>query len=314
MDLVLGAVILAVVSLLSGVGTWWRYRMIEQRRVAKLSRDFQDATQELLRLTAAAESANKAKADFLAVMSHELRTPLTAIIGYGEILTLEVHGPLTAKQLEDCNRIFHAGEHLLRLISQILDYAKLEACKHQLERRSTMFLLKLEAVREMVEPSYRTKNIELYVGCEAPSTWVLGDTDAIKQVLLNLLNNACKFTPARGRVTVRIRLVGGLLVAEVQDTGIGIPLDKQAMIFEPFTQVNPTTTREYGGAGLGLAISRQLCRAMGGDLTVTSNLGEGACFRMTLPRDHAMGVVPMQPDPTAAAPLADILHEPHAPH
>jgi signal transduction histidine kinase len=233
---------------------------------------------------ARAEAANAAKSAFLAMMSHELRTPLNIILGYSELVleTLEDHG--LTDSATDLRRIHGAGQHLLGLISDVLDLSRIEA--ERLELVPEEFDLG-ELVRELVEtfrPLAAAQDDRIDVELE-PALVVRGlDRTRVRQVLLNLLGNAVKFTRG-GRIHVRLRRVDGGRDVEiaVEDTGIGIPVDKLAAIFQPFMQVDPSTTRRYEGSGLGLAIARKLCELMGGGLSARSTVGRGSTFTVRLP-------------------------------
>jgi PAS domain S-box-containing protein len=232
-----------------------------------------------------AEAANKAKAEFLAAMSHELRTPLNAIAGYTELLELEVHGPLSDLQREDLRRIRHASGHLLGLISDILDFARIEAQRTELKLRDVELDPVLSEAFAMIEPQARSKGVTAtYRGTPSGCT-ARADAERVRQIVLNLLSNAVKFTRAGGHVALGCDVVtGGPMQITVCDTGRGIQPDKLEAIFEPFVQVGRALTPgEHAGVGLGLAISRELARRMSGDLTVVSVHGEGSTFTLTLP-------------------------------
>jgi signal transduction histidine kinase len=245
-------------------------------------------TMEMTTMATDAERASHAKSEFLAMMSHELRTPLTAIIGYTEIMEMGIFGPVSDEQRQVHGRIMHSGEHLLNLINGILDYAKVEAGHRTVHLQPVLLRLKVEAAREALDPQLTAKHLSLNCTWETTNTWVLGDGDAIKQILLNLLSNAIKFTPEWGHIDIRVRADGGRLIVAVQDTGVGVPQNRLGVIFDPFVQAEATMTRQYGGTGLGLAISRQLARSMRGDLTGESEPGKGSIFTLTLLRDTSM--------------------------
>lgn len=227
----------------------------------------------------AAETANSAKSVFLSNMSHELRTPLNAILGYTQILSREDN--MTGQQRRQLGVMHASGEHLLPLIGDILDLSKIEAQKMEITHAPFSLGKLLEQVIDITRPRAIQKGLDLRL--EADSSLpprVLGDEIRVRQVLLNLLANAVKFTPA-GSVTLRASYSannGGTLVCEVADTGIGIPEDKLAAIFEPFIQLAPEAQRQEG-AGLGLAICRRLAALMSGSVTATSRLGLGSVFR-----------------------------------
>jgi signal transduction histidine kinase len=242
-------------------------------------------TEEAEHLRSVAEEANQAKSAFLAVMSHELRTPLNAIAGYVDVLALGIHGPVTDAQRASLERIARSGRHLLRLINEVLNLARIEAGHVEYVMEDVPVADLVAAVVPMIEPQLEQKSLTLSVDL-APDLRVRVDRDKGQQILLNLLSNATKFTPPGGHVTVDAVQrpdLGDQLGLRVTDTGIGIPADKLEAVFQPFVQVDVTRTRTADGTGLGLAISRDLARGMGGDVTATSTLGAGSVFTLTLP-------------------------------
>ncbi len=231
-----------------------------------------------------AEEANAAKSQFLATMSHELRTPLNAIAGYSELLKLELRGPITPEQREDLERIDRSQRHLLSLINDVLNFAKIEAGHVAVESKAMGLANVIESLREFVEPQLREKGLTFTMADDIPDSEACGDPDKVRQILINLLSNAIKFTPAGGRIELACAEDEKMLYLCVEDSGSGIPEDKLEAIFEPFVQVNRDYASKHEGTGLGLSISRDLARRMGGDLTVTSSLGEGSKFVLALPR------------------------------
>jgi signal transduction histidine kinase len=242
------------------------------------------ARSEAERARADAQSANKAKSDFLATMSHELRTPLNAIAGYTELLETGIRGPVTAEQIEDLQRIRRAGTHLLGLINDVLNYAKLEASQVRFDVTPLPVNETLVAAAAMIEPQALVRGVTFTRVVAVPDFQIMGDRDKVLQVVLNLLTNAVKFTPRGGDITLAAELTDGDGRISVRDTGRGIPADHMAAIFEPFVQVGARLSGREEGAGLGLAISRELARGMSGDLTVASVVGAGSTFTLSLPR------------------------------
>jgi signal transduction histidine kinase len=235
----------------------------------------------------AAQSANEAKSRFLNMMSHELRTPLGAIGGYTALLEEGIHGPLTDEQQKFIGRIRHNQGHLLNLVNELLDLGKIESGRIELNPEAVPVQTVVESVYSMIEPQMRERDLLLQVEAPDPGPHFYADRDRVKQIVLNVLSNAVKFTPAGGTVRIMVGAEGDEICFRVQDTGVGIPADKLDAVFEAFVQVESSQSRAYGGTGLGLAISRQLARAMGGDLTVKSVLGEGSTFSLSLPRSEA---------------------------
>jgi signal transduction histidine kinase len=242
-----------------------------------------------------ADEANRAKSLFLTTMSHELRTPLNAIGGYVDLLALEIRGPVVEAQREDLRRIKKNAQHLLSLINDILNLAKIESGQLDLDIRDVSLAAVFDNVDALVAPQFNAKGIVYsYPECDA-SLLVRGDSEKLQQILLNLLSNACKFTDDGGRVTVECDEGGAVdgdgartVAISIRDTGRGIANDKLEDIFEPFVQIDRQLTgASQQGVGLGLAISRDLARSMSGDLVAESTSDVGATFVLTLPRGGA---------------------------
>jgi PAS domain S-box-containing protein len=254
-------------------------RDLTERRNAELK-----AKEDARRVTAS-ETANVAKSAFLTAMSHELRTPLNAIGGYTELLTLGLGGPTTPEQLDYLERIRRSQQHLLGIISDLLNFSRIEAGHLTYDIRRLSLNKVIEGVVPLIEPQAEAKAIILETYTTAHDCLVLGDRAKVDQILLNLLSNAIKFTEAPGTVTVHCKDSGNMASIEVVDTGPGISSDKLEAIFEPFVQLGRSLSSAHEGTGLGLAISRELARAMKGNLTVTSKVGSGSTFTLSLPRD-----------------------------
>ena len=229
-----------------------------------------------------AESANRTKGEFLAVMSHELRTPLNAIGGYAELIEMGVRGPITDEQRADLRRIQQSQRHLLGLINQVLNYTRVDTGTVTYEITDVPVREALASAEALIVPQLRAKELHYTLGACGAAVVVRADRDKLQQILLNLLTNAIKFTKPGGELRVACTGQGETVAISVEDTGIGIAADKLASVFEPFVQVDAKLTRAHEGVGLGLAISRDLARGMGGDLSVRSEVGIGSTFTLTL--------------------------------
>jgi len=241
------------------------------------------AEEEMRLAHARAAEANKAKADFLAVMSHELRTPLNAISGYVDLMSLGVEGPLTEKQRVALTRIQLNEQHLLSLIDDVLSFAKIEAGRLKMDIQAVLVRDVSTSLEALIAPELQKR--ELTFSCDPFSDRlrVRADPEKLRQILLNFLANAIKFTGQGGRVRLGAEARGEFVRIWVSDTGIGIPGDQIARVFEPFFQVERGPTRRYPGIGLGLAIARDLARAMAGEVQLDSTVGEGSTFSLILP-------------------------------
>jgi PAS domain S-box-containing protein len=245
--------------------------------------DRRHTQEELVRAVDQAEDATRAKSAFLANMSHELRTPLNAIIGYSEMLQDELTERDLKELLPDLGRVHTAAQHLLHLINDILDLSKIEAGRLELELTTFALAPMVRDVESTVQPLVAKNENTLSVSCPDDVGEMHADPTRLRQVLLNLLSNAAKFCE-KGRITLDVRKGGeAAVVFTIADTGIGMSPEQMAKLFQAFSQADVAITRKYGGTGLGLAISRQLCRMMGGDVTVESELGKGSTFTIRLP-------------------------------
>ena len=229
-----------------------------------------------------AEYASRAKSDFLANMSHELRTPLNAIIGFAEILRDELVGPVNDEQKECVNDIRLSGQHLLEMINDILDLSKIEAGKMFLHLEEFAIVDAIEEVNAIINALARKKDIELKLTYQQSPT-IEADRVKVKQIFYNLLSNAVKFTPEGGKVTTHLKVKSTTLHVKVIDTGIGIAEEDQMKLFAPFTQIDTSKSRRYGGTGLGLAVTQRLIELHGGEIRVTSEEGNGSTFSFTMP-------------------------------
>jgi PAS domain S-box-containing protein len=252
-------------------------RDLTERRLSQ-QREIEDA-----RRIAEAEASSRAKTGFLAAMSHELRTPLNAIAGYAQLMQEGVGGDVNPAHRDYLSRIINSQQHLLAIVNDLLNYSRLEAGGVEYARQTIDVHELVEGVLTMVAPQAERKSLELTHGPCAPMLHATGDRLKAEQIVLNLLSNAVKFTPARGTIAVTCSGGEGVVCVSVKDTGPGIPADKLETIFVPFVQLGRTLTSAHEGAGLGLAISRDLARAMGGEVSVESIEGDGARFTLRLP-------------------------------
>ena len=255
---------------------------VRARREIELAREQADAAR------VEAEKANRAKSDFLAAMSHELRTPLNAIAGYVDLLRMGIHGTVTEAQQAALERIERSERHLLSLINDILNFAKVEAGRVEYDLADVPLSDVVADIAPFVQVQLANKQLTYDANVDTDVV-VRADREKVRQILLNLLSNAIKFTNSGGRIAVEVvaRATGDqpkdVAFLRVTDSGIGIPAEKETTIFDPFVQVHRNLTRSMEGTGLGLAISRDLARGMGGDLRVRSVEGKGSSFTLTLP-------------------------------
>ncbi|MCB9567120.1 MAG: response regulator [Myxococcales bacterium] len=281
----------AVIAPIHGyIGTCIVFHDITEQRQAEL----------LLRQKEAAEAANVAKSRFLANMSHELRTPLNAIIGYSEMLLEDPEVSATSDLTDDLEKIRHSGSHLLALINNILDLSKIEAGKMELWPEAFNVRTMLDGVMATAAPLLAKNDNVVEVRCPRDVGKMHSDLLKIRQVLLNLLSNAGKFTHG-GTISISVSRIPStpedIIAFSVSDTGIGISAEAQEVLFEDFSQADATTSREFGGTGLGLALSRRFCRLMGGDLTLRSELGAGSTFTVRLPARAQQTTAAEAPEP-----------------
>jgi signal transduction histidine kinase len=259
-------------------------RLYEQVRQELTER--KRAVEELQIAKDAAETANRAKSTFLAIMSHELRTPLTAIMGFSELLQLQVKFLGYVDLVPDLEKIHTAGQHLLTLITDILDLSKIEANKMEVQVETFDIRALIHDVITTVQPLIEKNANILQVYCPSDLRAMHSDQTKVRQALYNLLSNAAKFTE-RGTVTLTVwkeETNGAAWIAfQVVDTGVGMTAEQMQQLFKEFTQVDTSTTRKYGGTGLGLALSQRFCQMMGGDISVESEIGRGSTFTIRLP-------------------------------
>ena len=257
-----------------------------ERELFEAKQALQVSNAELQALRAEAEAANRAKSEFLANVSHEIRTPMTAILGYAELLENEL-GPSGNEELQRnyLETIHRNGKHLVEIVNDILDLSKIESRKLFLEAIPTNFVEIILEVERLFKPKAHEKGIALETEFRLPLPMVIcSDPTRLKQVVMNLVSNAIKFT-AEGKVKIHVSCVEShgepKLQIEVSDTGIGISAEAQSRLFEAFEQADTSTTRQFGGTGLGLRISRTLAWMMGGDIRCCSQPGQGTCFTAT---------------------------------
>lgn len=254
-----------------------------RQQVADRTAELQNANQRLEETLDELKRVDQLKADFLNAVSHDLRTPLTAITGYAEFLEEGIAGQLSPKQVEYVKSILLGTDQLLRLLNDLLDFARMEAGRFHLNQEPLEYGPLVQTAVENLRPLAAKKRLTLETEIPEDLPLVHGDADRIMQIMNNLLSNAIKFTPAGGRVDVRVRVDGDRALTEVADTGIGVAPEHQVHLFEKFFQVEDQQTRHLKGTGLGLAITRQLVNAHGGKIWVESGLGKGSTFRFTLP-------------------------------
>jgi signal transduction histidine kinase len=266
-----------------------------RKGAARLNEQLVIASMRQQELAEEAWDANHAKSRFLATMSHEIRTPLNAIVGYTNLLELELAGPTTSRQREYLARVKASSDHLIGLIDDILDLARVESGRMVVDQKTISAQESIRAATALIEPQAKSAEVHIEIRCRDARIFYVGDEDRVRQILVILLSNALKFTDRGGSITVscgtthepdpEAKLVGDdpWIFIRVADTGIGISAAEAETVFLPFVQVDPGNTRKQGGAGLGLSIGLELARRMGGDLTLRSGSGEGSCFTLWLP-------------------------------
>ena len=253
--------------------------------LSRLAQDLEQARAEAETARQAAEAANRAKNQFLATMSHELRTPLNAILGFSEIIAQQAFGPEAVRQYADyALDINTSGRHLLELINDILDIAKIEAGKLEIQPENLDLEDVLDSCRRLCAVKARERGVKLALDIAPGARLVFADMRAIKQILFNLLTNAVKFSELGGTVTLAARrLDGDRVELSVSDTGIGVEAEQVPRVFEPFHQLDNSYNREAGGTGLGLALVKALTELHGGTVEMQSTPGEGTCVRLVFP-------------------------------
>ena len=278
---------------------------------AELTRQYETARS----LAEELDRASRAKSEFLATMSHEIRTPINAIIGYTDLLLLGVEGPVNAAQSHQLERVRVSGRHLVNLVDQVLDMARIESGRLRMDSQRSFAASSVATALTLLRPQAEDKKIEITHDCdESAQLTYHGDPQRVDQILVNLLSNAIKFTDREGHIqlacdrTPAIEGPGGetgrWTRITVADNGVGIPVEQRADIFEAFVQGDRGYTRKHGGAGLGLAISLRLARSMGGDITVSSEVGEGSTFTLWLPAADTPAVIDVTKGIAADAPNA----------
>lgn len=266
----------------------------------KLEQRVADRTAELVLANSELSRVMRSKDDFLSAMSHELRTPLNAILGLSESLAEGVYGDMNVKQVKSINTIAESGHHLLALINDLLDIAKIGAGKMELELTNTHVEDVCQASLRLVLELAQKKNLKLALSMDNKSVMLTADERRLKQILVNLLSNAIKFTPEGGSVTLATTcdVESESLMFSVRDTGIGIAAEDLSRLFSPFTQLDSKLSRQYAGTGLGLTLVLRLVEMHGGSVTVESEIGKGSCFTIRIPCKGLDTLIPHNPSGT----------------
>jgi len=256
-----------------------------EERILESNRQLTEAMIRADRLARAAQAANVAKSDFLANMSHELRTPLNAILALSEALIEQVRGPLNERQMASLKNIETSGHHLLDLINDILDLAKVESGRLNIQRQWVLVSEVCEACLNLVQETAAAKGLTLNFRLDDPKIHINADPKRLRQMLTNLLSNAVKFTPTEGSVSLAVSLLADRHAVDftVQDSGIGIAAEDMDRLFKPFTQLDSSLSRRHEGSGLGLVLVQRLVEMHDGSITVESEPGKGSCFTLVLP-------------------------------
>jgi signal transduction histidine kinase len=313
-----GVSLFAILSIITFVGlVLWSARVLrdtDRERIDLLALEMEArahaewALKEAEEARSDAERANNSKTDFLAVMSHELRTPLTAIMGYEELLSDGITGPVTELQRQQLGRINASARHLLGLIDEILTFARVDVGRERVRWESMSVNHTLGDAAALVEPMAAAKDIRFVVELLEEDQAIQTDGTKLRQMLVNLLSNGIKFTD-KGEVRVTCAVNSGNLEVRIADTGVGIAADNIENVFQAFWQAEQTATRKTGGTGLGLSVTRKLARLLGGDVTVTSKQGAGTTFLLTLPMKAPAGETVRRRDtPTTPSSAIPALH------
>jgi signal transduction histidine kinase len=261
----------------------------EKQRLEDMQRAVVNILEDLDEEKRRAQEANRLKSEFLANMSHELRTPLNAIIGFTELLYKGKVGPLSEQQHEYLGDVLTSSKHLLQLINDVLDLAKVESGKMEFRLETVDLAKVLGEVRDVLRGLASTKRIQLETSVDPDVSHATVDASRLKQILYNYLSNAIKFTPEKGRVSARIAPQGpDLFRVDVEDTGIGIPEESFGKLFVEFQQLDASTAKKYPGTGLGWALTKRIAEAHGGRVEVCSTVGVGSTFSVILPRRMTM--------------------------